>query len=87
MTKPADSYRSKVLKSPTSAIPFGWVTPRQLRDSTYSSNPIEGSLTGIGQISPGSIIALRSGPVYAKIRINGLSDTHDLGVSWVSYLD
>jgi hypothetical protein len=66
---------------------LGWVTPQQLIDTIYSSEPIEGSLTGVGQISPGSIIAVRSGPVYAKIRINGVFDARNLGVSWVTYRD
>jgi hypothetical protein len=63
---------------------FGSVTPQQLMDSTYSSEPIDGSLNGAGRISPGSVIAVRSDRVYGKLRINGLSDAC-LGVSWVSY--
>lgn len=63
---------------------FGEVTPELLQNFNYSTEPIEGTLNGVGLISAGSVVAARTGRSYIKLRINSLHE-RALGVSWVAY--
>jgi hypothetical protein len=63
---------------------FDAVSRETLRAAAFSSNPINGSNNGANQLTPGSVIAVRTGAGhYSKVKINSYG--YNLDINWVTY--
>ena len=63
---------------------FDAVSRETLHAAAFSSSPINGSNNGANQLTPGAVIAVRTGDGrYAKMRVNSYG--YNLDVNWVTY--
>jgi hypothetical protein len=63
---------------------FDAVSLQTLQAQPYAAAPINGSNNASNQLTPGTVVAVRTGAGrYAKLRVNSYG--YNLGISWVTY--
>jgi hypothetical protein len=66
------------------AVDFDAIASSELRVERFTDVPIDGSNTGANQLTPGTVVAIRTRHgQYAKMQV--VSYGYDLLIKWVTY--